>query len=441
MDLHLDRSGTLAEQVGAAHGITEADWTDVRPDVTAAQERLLERRVQKKLGFAELPFHTHAVDEILPMAHHVRYRFDHLVVLGIGGSALGLRCLVDALLNPAVAMVDRLDRRAVPKLLLFDNIDPDAFVPYLQQLDWSKTCINVVSKSGKTVETGAQFLLMRDFLQKRVGSRKWKDHVIVTTDPAVGPLRSLAICEGLQSFEVPPLVGGRFSCLSPVALFPAACAGVDIADVLAGARAMAEVCLHADLETNLAMQLAATHFVLDTKRHKPIAVMMPYVNALRRFVDWYIQLHAESLGKDGKGQTPLPAVGATDQHAQLQLFVDGPNNKMHTIITADKFQCAAKIPPTDESAFAFLGGHDLAELLNAQALATVQVLIEAKRPTLHLQIPALTPHVFGQLLFVYQWAIVLAAELYGVDAFTQPAVERGKQLARERLQRGASRVS
>lgn len=439
MDVILDRQGTLASAVGAKHGITEADWEAIGPEIAVAQKTLLERRRQKKLEFAELPFQQAPLEPIMAMAHHVRYRFDHLVVLGIGGSSLGLQCMVDALLNPAVAMIDRIDRRSVPTLSLFANIDPDAVMPYLHQLDWNTTCVNVISKSGKTVETGAQFLLVRDFLQKRLGSRKWKEHVVITSDPAIGPLRSMAVCEGLPSFEVPPNVCGRFSCFTPVALFPAACIGIDIAEVLAGARAMAELCMGPDLAENIAMQLAATHFLLDTKHQKSIAVMMPYVNALRRFVDWYIQLHGESLGKEGKGQTPMPAMGATDQHSQLQLFIDGPNNKMHTIITAQRFQCAAKIPSTDESAFAFLSGHDLAELLHAEALATRQVLVEAARPTLHLQIPALTPHVLGQLLFCYQWMVALAAELYEVDAFTQPAVERGKQLARDFVQRAAAR--
>ncbi len=441
MTITLDHHGVMAEAVGETHGITAAEWQATAAKVRTAQDTLLECRAQRRLGFADLPFQTKQIDTIMPIAQQVRHRFDTLVVFGIGGSALGLKALVEALLNPAISMADRLDRRAMPKLYVFDNIDPDGMMPFWQQIDWSKTCINIVSKSGKTVETGAQFLLVRDLLQRRFGSRKWKDHVIVTTDPSIGPLRSLAICEGLQSFEVPPNVGGRFSCLSPVALFPAACAGIDIAAVLDGARAMAERCFQPDLDVNMAARLAAIHYLLDTKHHKPLAVMMSYVQALRRFVDWYIQLHAESLGKEGKGQTPIPAVGATDQHSQLQLFVDGPNDKMHTILTSDRFQCRAPIPSTDDAAFGYLGGHDLAELLNAQAYATKQLLIENERPALHLSIPALTPNVMGQLLFCYEWMTVVAAELYGVNAFTQPAVERGKQLAREYLQRGVARAS
>ncbi|MBI2343072.1 MAG: glucose-6-phosphate isomerase [Deltaproteobacteria bacterium] len=429
----LDMTGVLADAIGEPHGITAQEWDAMLPRLRTAQQRLCERHAMHQLGFAELPFDQATVESILKVAQQVRYRFDHVVVLGIGGSALGLRAMLEALLNPSVVMHDSLDRRSVPTLSIFDNVDPDAFVPGIQQLDWRMTCVNVVSKSGKTVETGAQWLIVRELLQKRFGSQRWKDHVIVTTDPATGPLRAMVICEGLRSFEVPPNVGGRFSALTPVALFPAACAGIDIAEMIAGAQAMAERCFSEAIEENSAAQLAGIHYLLDTAHQKSMAVMMPYAQALRRFTDWYVQLLAESLGKQGLGQTPIPAVGATDQHSQLQLFVDGPNNKVVTIMTVAHHNCAVTIPHTDEPSFAFLGGHDMATLLQGEAMATRQSLQEAQRPTLHLQLPRLSPHTFGALLFCYEWHVALLGELYGLNAFDQPGVERGKQLTREHL--------
>ncbi len=431
--LHTD--GARSGAIGSEHGVTDDEWQSLQPRLLAAQEKLLARRGHGQLGFADLPFDTAHVEAISRAAQQVRHRFDHVVVLGIGGSALGLRCLVDALLGPSVRMSDRLDLRSRPQLLIFDNIDPDSFVPQLQSLDWKKTCVNVISKSGKTAETAAQFLIVREMLEKRFGSQKWKEQVIITTDPASGPLRAMVICEGMQSFSIPPNVGGRFSCLSPVGLFPAACAGVDIDELMAGARAMAQRCLADNISDNPAAELAGLHYLHDTRHAKSIAVCMPYVDALQRFSDWYVQLHAESLGKNGLGQTPLRAVGATDQHAQLQLFCDGPNNKLFTLLVPLECNTRAKIPASDEPAFSFLGGHDLGDLLRAEARATCESLREAARPLIRIDLPKLSAHLMGQLIFLYEWMIALGGELYGVDAFDQPGVERSKILTRNFLQK------
>lgn len=432
--VQLDISGALAEAVGERHGITASEWRSVQEPLRAAQEALQAQRRRGELGFAELPGNEAQLALMLPVAQQVRYRYDHIVVLGIGGSSLGLRCLTEALLNPSETSMDRMDRRSMPRLIICDNVDPDQLGPLFQQIDWAKTCINVVSKSGKTAETAAQFLIAREHLERRFGSERWKDHVIITTDPTSGPLRALAVCDNIHSFAVPPSVGGRFACLSPVALFPAACAGVDIARVLAGARHMAERCGQADVEANPAAQLAAVQYLLNTKHGKTVHVLMPYAVALRRFGEWGVQLLAESLGKGGRGPTPLCAIGTTDQHSQLQLFVDGPNDKLLSIYTVDQFNCSVRIPASDEPAFRFLGTHELSHLLNAEAAATRQVLKEAQRPSLHLRLPRISPEVLGQLVFCYEWMTALAGELYGVNAFDQPAVERGKVLTREILE-------
>lgn len=434
MDLfRLDLSGIRDDAVGPEHGIGRDLWSQIRPRIENGHKRLLAEKRLGKLGFADLPYNISQLKEIHQIAQQVRYRYDDILVLGIGGSSLGLRCMVDALLNPAVTMVDRLDRRSAPRLHMCDNIDPDTFVPILHRLDWKKTLVNVVSKSGKTAETAAQFLIVRDLLEKQLGSEKWKDHVMITTDPASGPLRALAICEGVQSLAIPPNVGGRFSCLSPVALFPAACAGIDINAILAGAAAMADQCLREATDGNPAAELAAAHYLLDTACHKPTAVMMPYVDSLQRFSDWYVQLVAESLGKHGKGPTPTRALGASDQHAQLQLFIDGPNDKVITMITADNFRNRMEVPASDEPVYQFLGGHDLGQILNAEALGTARALREARRPVIHIALPQLNEGTLGQLLFCYEWMTALAGELYECNAFDQPGVERSKLLTREIL--------
>lgn len=428
--LQCDVRGCFAGAIGDA-GIADAEWVAVALLVAQAQSQLLARHARGDLGFAGLPFDATQLDTVIPLAKRVRYQCDHLLVLGIGGSALGLRAMAEALCPPQHAA--HVARRSFPELIVCDNIDPDTFGAVLQRLDWKKTCVNVVSKSGRTAETAAQFLIVRELLERQLGPQRWKEQVVVTTDAAQGPLRALALAEGLTALAIPTNVGGRFSCLSPVALFPAACVGIDVAVLLSGARTMAEHCMQAPFSENVAARLAAAHFVLDTNHGYAATVFMPYLDALQRFGDWYVQLVAESLGKDGKGLTPLRAVGATDQHAQLQLFMDGPRDKVVTVLTTRQFRAPLPIPTTANADFSWLGGHDLGALLNAEAAATRQALQEAGRPVIHLEIGHLNAHTLGQLIFCYEWMVALAGELYGIDAFNQPGVERGKQLTRERL--------
>lgn len=433
MPLQLDVSGTMAKTIGAEHGITAEEWSACARRLTQIHTALLQKWERGQLGFAQLPYDTALIEQLLPVAAQVRYRFQNFLVLGIGGSALGLRALAHALLNPAESIPTRMERRATPRLFVCDNIDPDYFGALVSQLDWRETCINVISKSGKTAETTAQFVILRDLLEKRLGSQKWKEHVIVTTDPASGPLRAMVICDQLRSFPVPPAIGGRFSVLSAVGMFPAACIGIDIRAVLDGARAMADSLRSANPEDHVAYKAAAVGYLLDARHGKPIHVLMPYAEGLQRYADWCVQIVAESLGKNGAGPTPVRALGATDQHSQLQLFMDGPNNKVVSLMTVLHFLTKVTVPASLEPAFAPLVGHDLGAMLNMEAEATRRALREVKRPVVHWQVPSITPAVMGELLFCAEWQTLVAAELYGVNPFDQPAVELGKRITRELL--------
>ncbi len=425
--IELDLDGVMATAIGAKDGISSDEWVEVGKLVTQAQLSLAERRRQGKLGFMDLPDDAAQLALIQQEARRVRYKFDTILVLGIGGSSLGLRCLLDALLGPAATINDIMKRRSFPKILVLDNVDPDEIVPILNEIDWRKTCVNVISKSGRTAETAAQFMIVRQLMEQRLGPERWRDNVVITTDPSSGPLRALAVAEGIRTLPIPTNVGGRFSVLSAVGMFPAACAGIDVTEIMVGARKMLKICGSTALDDNPATALAAAA--------KTMTVMMPYCNALQRFGDWYVQLAAESLGKNGLGQTPLRAVGATDQHSQMQLFMDGPNNKVITIITVNQFHTVLPIPETDNPDYQYLGGHDLSELLNTEARGTRQALQEVARPVIHLRLPRLDAQQLGQLIIAYEWSIAVSGELYGIDAFNQPGVERGKVLTRELLQK------
>lgn len=433
LELQFDLQGVMAEGIGAEHGISAAEWAAMPKRLAEIHATLLTRWDNGQLAFAQLPFDAALPEQILTVAANVRYRFDNLIVLGVGGSALGAKAMAHALLNPIESIPTRMERRGTPRLFICDNIDPDTFGALISQLDWKATCVNVISKSGKTSETAAQFIVVRDLLEKRFGSEKWKEHVVVTTDPASGPLRAMVICDQLRSFPIPPTVGGRYSVLSAVGLFPAACVGIDIRDVIAGARAVAESLRQLPPEQHPLYQLAAALFLLDTKRAKTISVLMPYAEGLQRFTDWFIQLWSESLGKNGCGQTPLRAIGSTDQHAQLQLFMDGPNNKVINIITVGEFRMKLPIPATREPAYTHLVGHDLGAMLQVEAEATAQALQRTHRPVVRWRVPRLNAQVIGQLIFACEWLTVAAAELCGVNPFDQPAVELGKQLTRDLL--------
>ncbi|GAF90481.1 unnamed protein product, partial [marine sediment metagenome] len=272
-------------------------------------------------------------------------RFENFVVLGIGGSALGNIALQAALNHPYYNLLDKKTRGGMPRIFVMDNVDPEYFGGLLDIIDPKKTLFNLISKSGGTAEPMSQFMVVREILRKKLGA-KAKDHIIATTDKESGILREIVEKEDYESFVIPGNVGGRFSVFTPVGLLSAAMGGIDIAQLLAGAAAMDSRCSTASLTKNPAYRNAVVHYLADTKKGKSISVMMPYSNALYLIADWYRQLWAESLGKkfdvDKKvvnaGQTPIKALGATDQHSQAQLYVEGPNDKIFTLVGAEKYR-------------------------------------------------------------------------------------------------------
>ena len=259
---------------------------------------------------------------------------------------------------------------------------------------------------------------------------------MLITDPARGTLRELAKQEDLRTFDIPSNVGGRFSVLTPVGLLPAALTGVEIADLLNGAHDMAERCTSESLRDNPAGMFAALHVLHHRLFDRSIHVLMPYCDALRSTAAWFVQLWAESLGKRvsrqgrviERGPTPLPAVGATDQHAQVQLFMEGPRDKLITFVAIDEVSEDLTIPNA-EGDYDYLGGHRLSELLAAEQRGTAFALAGDRRPSLTIHMGRLNGHTLGGLLFLLQAATAFAGELYGVNAFDQPGVERGKRLA------------
>ena len=433
--LSLDYTGMM-ENKHNPQGWTKEQILALQPTLTTAQVALAEMRANGGLDFSKLLEDMLAqTSELIEYADQVAEQFDNFVVLGIGGSALGPIAVHQALLPYYYNELPAEQRGNRPRLYVLDNIDPDRFDDFLKLIDLNKTVFNVVSKSGSTSETMAQFLIIREKLQAVCGA-DYAQHIIVTTDAEKGNLLPIAIKEGYRRFVIPAGIGGRFSELTPVGLLPAAVCGIDIVALLEGALAMDQVVRETNEVLNNPAQLRATLSYLAWQEKKNISVFMPYSDGLKTMADWYAQLWAESLGKKldrqgaeiWVGQTPVKALGVTDQHSQVQLYAEGPNDKVITFVTVSQPQRDVAIP-VDYSLpdnVQFLGGHTLAELLASEQKATEYALTLVGRQHQRIILPVLNAYTLGQLILLLEWETAYMGELLNINAFDQPGVEEGK---------------
>ncbi len=398
--------------------------------IAAIDETLKNKRAAGNLPFYDLPYRNTA--DIAGYAAEIRGRFKNLVVLGIGGSALGLIALNSSLRSPyRDAVLD-------PELYVLDNIDPERLYRVMQKLDPVETLVNVITKSGSTAETMASFLVFRKWLIDGVGENGYRDRLVVTTARDSGSLRQIADKEGLVSFEVPEGVGGRFSVLTPVGLLPAALIGIDIKALLSGAAAMDKRLLNSTLLKNPAYLGAVMHY-LAYLSGRCISVMFAYGDRLLDLADWYRQLWAESLGKRydlngiavNVGPTPVKALGVTDQHSQVQLYKEGPDDKVYTFLKAENFENTIEIPCAFEGneAVSYLGGHTINELFNVEERATEVALVKEKRPLTAISFSKVTPDEVGEFFYFFEVQTVAIGALFGIDPLDQPGVEEGKHFA------------
>ena len=386
------------------------------------------------------PLQSEHAGAVHAMVQERRGAFDNLVVLGIGGSALGNIALHSALKPPTWNLIPDAQRGG-PRLFVLDNVDPENVGAVLECVSSSpggleRTLFNVISKSGETAETAAQFLVIRKLLIDAIGEREHAKHIVAITDPAQGTMRSICDAAGYATLPVPEGVGGRFSVLSPVGLFSAAMCGVDIDALLNGAAAMDERCASEDFTTNPAAILATALVELATNKGKPIHALMPYANNLYLLADWFRQLWAESLGKrvnrEGgevfAGFTPVKALGATDQHSQIQLYREGPNDKVIGFLELESFERDITIPPgLGVEALQYLEGASLGSLLNAEKRATEYALVESKRPNFTIRFPRVDARHVGEFLQLWMMTTAFAGRMLNIDAYDQPAVETGKK--------------
>jgi len=431
MTIHIDFSNMIGAGAG---GIPEEEWTSAAGTFRAAHDGFSALRAVGTVGFADIVRDTALRDQATGFANRTRGRYSDVVILGIGGSALGPIALRTALRPSGWNMLTDEARNGYPRLHVLDNVDPETISTLLGRLDLSQTLFIVTSKSGGTAETMSQFLIVH----ARLGEKglKASEHVVFVTDPTQGALRPLAEATDIQALDIPPSVGGRFSILAPVGTLPAALIGIDVARLLEGAADMAGRCDRNVLVDNPAGVYATLQWLADTRHDKSINVFMPYSDPLRDFAAWFVQLWAESLGKhrpDGMsvGQTPLAALGATDQHSQVQLFMEGPKDKVVTFVAVENRAVDVTIPHgfSEVKELAYLGGHSLGELIDVEHRATAGALAKRGRPNLTIRLTRVDEWHVGGLIMLLELATAYAGQLYGIDAFNQPGVELGKQFA------------
>jgi glucose-6-phosphate isomerase len=437
MRVRFDFNNAMADAVGPEHGVSEEEVNALAGRVRQSHDTLRRRRAAGDLSWMELPYATDVVRDVLGYVDSVAGRFDNFVVLGIGGSALGNTALASALNHPYHNLLPSAQRQGRPRLFVLDNVDPDQFAGFLSVVDLDRTLFNVITKSGSTAETMAQFLIVRKALSDRVG-RSHVDRIVCTTDPREGELRKIVESEGYRSFDIPPGVGGRFSVLSPVGLLSAAITGIDISALLAGAAYADALCNEPDVWRNPAYMNAVLHYV-GYQRGRTISVMMPYSHALRDVADWYRQLWAESLGKekdlDGNvvhvGPNPVKALGVTDQHSQMQLYQEGAFDKIITFIAVSKFKHEVPIPSgfPESPGVNYLGGHSLNELMEVEREGNTISLTRAQRPNVTFTLPEVNPFTVGQFLYLLEMQTAMIGELFRINTYDQPGVEAGKVAA------------
>ena len=431
--IRFDFNPMMAEYVGE-HGIPRAEMEKMAGAMRDAYAMVEVNRGKGMQGWMTLPYDQ---DEVLSAiektAARVREEFDAFVVLGIGGSALGPAAVHQALRHLHYNELPK-EKRGGPRLYIEDNIDPERMAALLDVIDLDKTCFNVITKSGGTAETMSQYLIVLDQLKKAVGD-DYRRHIIVTTSKEKGFLTKIARQEGYETFYIPDGVGGRFSELCPVGLVAAAVTGVDIRGLVAGAKAMDERCASDDAWKNPALFEAGLMYAAMGKGMN-MSVMMPYADSLKLISDWYAQLWAESLGKnltlDGKpchvGQTPIKAVGVTDQHSQLQLYTEGPFDKVITFLKVEAFRAETPIPHgcDDVPTIAFLGGKSHNQLIEAERQGTEYAIYRSGHVSQTITLPSVNAETIGQLLYFLELVTAYTGALLNIDAFNQPGVEESK---------------
>lgn len=428
----------FADQIGGEGGLSREAFEAALTETKKALDWLRSAHESGDLPLLRVPARQDDLAPIDEVAERLLDNTTDIFIFGIGGSALGAQALAQLTGWGTQANVHKGVRVHIP-----DNLDAATMEAVLGNSDLRTTRFLVVSKSGGTVEPAIQTLAAMSALEKAGGGKYMKHHFAVLTEPAKdgkpNPMRALAEANGFPTLEHDPGVGGRYAVLTNVGLLPARLMGLDIAAIRAGAAAVLKPVLDGKGAEHVAPALgAALQVAMMREKGTSMSVVAGYADRLERFLAWYCQLWAESLGKEGKGTTPVKALGPVDQHSQLQLWLAGPRDKLFTLFLTDTKgkgpEALASV--AENTAFDFLGGHRIGDLVDAEQRATVDTLVKNGRPVRTFTIPTLDERTLGALFMHFMLETIIAGRLLGVDPFDQPAVEEGKILARKYLAEG-----
>lgn len=430
MKIQFDDTNLRAAMIGDVHGLKSSEIKNEHGAALNALAGFKTLVEEGRYGFPHLPFQKAAIKEVEQFAAKVRGSFDTVCLVGIGGSALGAWALDCGLRGPHPVQAAFTPKN--PRLVILDNVDPALTMAALGSMNPKKTLVVVIAKSGATAETVGAFLMVREWLGRGAARR-----IVAVTSEGRGDLKVLAAREKYPTFHIPENVGGRFSVLSAVGLVPAALIGVNIRKLCLGAAAMTHLAWQPDLAQNLALRSALMHYLVWTRKNKPIQVAFPYSNRLWGMAFWFRQLWAESLGKAktrkgetaNTGQTPVAALGTTDQHSQVQLYMEGPNDKVHTFWTVTRPANPGWIPRTrlGLEGFDYLAGQTLAKLIDAEQRSTAAALTANHRPNCAFKLDRLDEEHLGAFLQLLEFQTAFLGELLDINAFDQEGVELGKK--------------
>lgn len=413
----INYSGILADVIGKKSGLTSREIEYFKDYFEELYSQFLKEK--KQLGFCKIINNEDVLHNVEKLSTHIK-EFQTIVVLGIGGSALGTQAISNVLQ----------EKNHTKKIIVMDNVDPYTIKDISESLDYKSTLFFVISKSGETIETLSQFIFFYEKSKEK--QLDPKDHFIFITDPHKGFLRSLSNEEGFTCFDVPEDVGGRFSVLTNVGLLPAFAFGVDISKLIYGAKKIEQN------GENAVFLFSIFLYLLNIRKGKSIVVMMPYCDRLTQFAAWFSQLWAESLGKKygingeiiNTGQTPIIARGVTDQHSQLQLYLEGPKDKVIILIKAkDKINEKISVSFKNYTSINFLEGKSFDDLFEAEYLGTYGALINEGIPVITIEIDKLDMEALGGLFYFFELCTAFSGKLYEINPFDQPGVELGKKIA------------
>lgn len=408
------------------NGLTDEELEESKDTAKKGLSDLITLSEESEVGFSHLP--EFDLSQIKETVKSSKGQYNDLIIVGIGGSSLGVEAVTNALLPHGYNALSFGERGCLPRVWFADNVDPHKLYWILKKCEAEDTLVCVITKSGSTVETVSNFSIIYKWLNENLKTPF--SHIYVITDPEKGPLREFAEMHNIKTFSIPSNVGGRFSVLSPVGMVPAALLGLDVDRMMEGA----EEIVKSEKEKVLYLSAIYLSFI---KKGLNINVMMPYTSRLKSFCEWFSQLWSESLGKkytkDGSevhtGTTPVGAVGANDQHSQIQLYKEGPSDKLITFLELGSHDFDAEIQAGLHPEFSYLTGHTLGELMNYELHATELSLRKAGKPSLKLVMDGVDEYSVGKLFMLMQYVVAVTGLSMDINPFDQPGVEEGKHFA------------